>query len=53
MTKEELLNKKVHFTMKSLRRFVKENENLSEDDEEVILLIGMSIEVIIAVLIIL
>ena len=31
MTKEELLNKKVHFTMKSLRRFVKENENLSDD----------------------
>lgn len=31
MTKEELLNKKLHFTMESLRRFVKENEDLSDD----------------------
>ena len=31
MTKEDLLNKKLHFTMESLRRFVKENEELSDD----------------------
>ena len=31
MTKEELLNKKLHFTMESLRRFVKENEDLGDD----------------------
>ena len=31
MTKEELLSKKLHFTMESLRRFVKENEELSDD----------------------
>lgn len=31
MTKEELLNKKLHFTMESLRRFVKENGDLSDD----------------------
>lgn len=31
MTKQDLLNKKLHFTMKSLRRFVKENEDLSDD----------------------
>jgi len=30
MTKEELLNKKLHFTMESLRRFVKENDDLSD-----------------------
>lgn len=36
MTKEELLSKKVNFTMKSLRRFVKENENLSDDSPVVI-----------------
>ena len=30
MTKEDLLNKKLHFTMESLRRFVKENEELSD-----------------------
>ena len=28
MNKEELLSKKLHFTMESLRRFVKENEEL-------------------------
>ena len=31
MTKEELLRKKLHFTMESLRRFVKENEELSDN----------------------
>ena len=31
MTKKELLSKKLHFTMESLRRFVKENEELSDD----------------------
>ena len=31
MTKEELLSKKLHFTMESLRRFVKENEDLGDD----------------------
>ena len=31
MTKEDLLNKKLHFTMESLRRFVRENEELSDD----------------------
>ena len=31
MTKEELLNKKLHFTMESLRRFVRENEELSDN----------------------
>ena len=31
MTKEDLLNKKLHFTMESLRRFVKENEDLGDD----------------------
>ena len=31
MTKEYLLNKKLHFTMESLRRFVKENEDLGDD----------------------
>ena len=31
MTKEELLNKKLHFTMESLRRFVKENDFLTDD----------------------
>lgn len=36
MTKEELLNKKLHFTMESLRRFVKENEDLSDDAPVVI-----------------
>ena len=36
MTKEELLNKKLHFTMESLRRFVKENEDLSDDSPVVI-----------------
>ena len=33
MTKEDLLNKKLHFTMKDLRRFVKENEDLGDDDK--------------------
>ena len=36
MTKEDLLNKKLHFTMESLRRFVKENEELSDDAPVVI-----------------
>ena len=36
MTKEDLLNKKLHFTMESLRRFVKENEDLSDDTPVVI-----------------
>ena len=36
MTKEELLNKKLHFTMESLRRFVRENEELSDDAPVVI-----------------
>lgn len=31
MTKEELLNKKLHFTMESLRRFIKENEEMGND----------------------
>ena len=31
MTKEELLSKKLHFTMESLRRFVKENDFLTDD----------------------
>ena len=31
MTKKELLSKKLHFTMESLRRFVKENEDLGDD----------------------
>ena len=31
MTKKELLSKKLHFTMESLRRFVKENEELGDD----------------------
>ena len=31
MTKEDLLNNKLHFTMESLRRFVKENEFLTDD----------------------
>ena len=31
MTKEDLLNKKLHFTMKDLRRFVKENDFLTDD----------------------
>ena len=31
MTKEDLLNKKLHFTMESLRRFVKENKDLRDD----------------------
>ena len=30
MNKEELLSKKLHFTMESLRRFVKENEDLGD-----------------------
>ena len=31
MTKEDLLSKKLHFTMESLRRFVRENGDLSDD----------------------
>ena len=31
MTKKELLSKKLHFTMKDLRRFVKENDFLTDD----------------------
>ena len=31
MTKKELLSKKLHFTMKDLRRFVRENEFLTDD----------------------
>ena len=36
MTKEELLNKKLHFTMESLRRFVRENDDLSDNTPVVI-----------------
>ena len=36
MTKEDLLNKKLHFTMESLRRFVKENKDLRGDTPVVI-----------------
>ena len=36
MTKEEVLSKKLHFTMKSLRRFVKENKDLRDDTPVVI-----------------